>query len=76
MIVVSDTSPVRGLIAIGQISLLQQLFSEIFIRLLLKRELLRIEFLKTEIAAFLRYDWVHVKPIEHHKEYNAFSKLR
>ena len=74
MIVVSDTSPVRGLIAIGKPVLLQQLFSEIFIPPAVEAELLRIQFLKNEIPAFLELPWVHVKSIQHNKAYDSIRE--
>lgn len=41
MIVVSDTSPITGLLAVGEIELLSRLFGEVVIPLEVHRELLR-----------------------------------
>ncbi len=74
MIVVSDTSPIRALIAIGKADLLNKLFTEIFIPEAVKNELTRIEFLKTEITEFLHQNWVHVRQVSHDVQYHALRK--
>ncbi len=71
MIVVSDTSPVRALIAINKVEILQKLFSQVFIPKAVETELLRIESLKKEIALFLSRQWVIVKNVNHDKEYES-----
>ena len=75
MIVVSDTSPVRGLIAIGKIDLLQKLFSEVYIPKAVEAELLRIAFLKKEISEFMKMPWVIVKAVSHDEAFDAIRNF-
>lgn len=75
MIVVSDTSPIRALIAINKIEILFKLFSEVYIPKAVEIELLRIEYLKAEIALFLNQQWVIVKDVEHNRQYQAIRNI-
>jgi len=74
VIVVSDTSPVRGLIAIGKIELLQKLFLKVIIPGAVELELLRIKSLQPEILLFLKQSWVEVKQVKHSEEYALIRK--
>jgi predicted nucleic acid-binding protein len=60
VIVVSDTSPVRGLISINQIDILKGLFEKILIPVGVKEELLRIHSLHSDIEQFMKQDWVEI----------------
>lgn len=53
MIIVSDISPVRGLLAIGKVTLLQQLFNKVVLPKAVELELLRVNALKEEVNIFL-----------------------
>lgn len=74
MIVVSDTSPVRGLIAIGRTDLLQKLFHKVIIPDAVQQELSRIELLRDSIQLFLQQPWVEIKQIAASAEYNTLRK--
>lgn len=74
MIIVSDTSPLRGLIAIGKTELLEQLFQKVIIPEAVKTELLRIKALEAEIRSFLNQSWIEVKQVHHTEEYSAIRK--
>lgn len=74
MIVVSDTSPIRGLIAIGKSELLEQLFKKVIIPQAVANELLRIKVLETEINLFLKQSWIEVKQVRHIEEYTHIRK--
>lgn len=74
MIVVSDTSPVRGLIALGKPELLQQLFEKVIIPKAVETELLRIKSFQTEIQTFLKQPWIEIKEVTHTNEYNRIRK--
>ncbi len=74
MIVVSDTSPVRGLIALGKTELLHKLFGKIIIPIAVKKELLRISSFQIEINSLLQQSWVEVREVLHSKEYSVIRK--
>lgn len=67
MIVISDTSPIRGLVSIGQVGLLKQLFGEIIIPPAVKDELLRIKAIKYDFTSFFDLDWIIIKEIKDKK---------
>lgn len=74
MIVVSDTSPVRGLIAIGKSDLLKHLFQTVVIPKAVEEELLRISALQSSVQIFLQQPWVEIKQISISKEYETLRK--
>ncbi|MEW6481553.1 MAG: DUF3368 domain-containing protein [bacterium] len=59
MIVVSNTSPIMNLVAIGQINLLKQLYGEIFIPKTVLQELSIIH--KEQLSE--RYLWIKTQPV-------------
>ncbi len=73
MIVVSDTSPIRALISIGQHDLLKQLFGNIIIPNAVKEELLRIKNLNVDIQSQLTYEWIEIKQIN---DQNRLTELK
>ena len=73
MIVVSDTSPIRALISIGQLDLLKQLFGNIIIPNAVKEELLRIKNLNVDIQSQLTYEWIEIKQIN---DQNRLTELK
>lgn len=73
MIVVSDTSPIRCLLAIGQAGLLKQLFTEVVIPTAVEVELRRVSFLKTDVALFLKNEWVKIATVKHDNEYEEIK---
>ena len=74
MIVVSDTSPLHGLIAIGKTELLEQLFKKVIIPEAVENELLRIKVLETEIQYLLKQSWIEVKQVSQSEEYTFIRK--
>ena len=64
MIVVSDTSPIRGLISIGKIDILKDLFKRIIIPKALRDELLRIRAIHSDIESLLNQDWIEIVEIK------------
>jgi len=75
VIVVSDTSPVRALIAINRIDILHKLFSEVYIPRAVENELLRIQSMKKEISGFLSEKWVFIKNVSHDANYEVIRKI-
>jgi predicted nucleic acid-binding protein len=75
MIVVSDTSPIRGLLAIGKTDLLQLLFTEIIIPGAVEAELKKIVALQKEVKEFLESAWVKVKAVNHSESYLELRKI-
>jgi hypothetical protein len=73
VIVVSNTSPLRALISVGQIELLKQLFGKIFIPNAVKEELLRIKKLNTDIQSHLKNEWIEIKQIN---DQNKLEELK
>jgi predicted nucleic acid-binding protein len=61
MIVVSDASPLSGLILIDKLQLLQQIFQTIVIPPKVHGELLALEQFGHSITAFKAADWIFVK---------------
>ena len=68
MIVVSDTSPLRALISLGQFNLLNELFGKIVIPNAVKEELLSIKNLNTDIQLQLSYKWVEIRQVNDQQE--------
>ena len=64
MIVVSDTSPIRGLISIGKIDILKDLFKRIIIPKAVRDELLRIRAIHSDIESLLNQDWIEIVEIK------------
>ncbi|MBC7969450.1 MAG: DUF3368 domain-containing protein [Verrucomicrobia bacterium] len=63
MIVVSDTSPISNLAAIGQLSLLQQLYSEVIIPTAVHQELLNSGSEDPAVLAVQTLDWIQVRSV-------------
>ena len=74
MIVVSDTSPIRGLLSIKKTDLLEQLFDSIVIPKAVEEELYRIKAVDIDIPAFLNKSWVKVMEIKNTKQLNELRK--
>ncbi len=75
MIIVSDTSPVRALVAIGRSEILYRLFKEIYIPKAVESELLRIALLKNQIMEFLNQRWVIIQAVNHDDTYRSIRKI-
>ena len=58
MIVVSDTSPISGLLILDKLDLLHNLYNEVHIPKKVSYELLKIQDKKYEIESFLNNHWV------------------
>ena len=61
MIVVSDTSCISNLLLIGQIDLLQKIYSEIFIPLAVYNEILMLEKSGKDLSYFKSRNWIIIK---------------
>ena len=61
MIVVSDTSCISNLLLIGQIDLLQKIYSEIFIPLTVYNEILMLEKSGKDLSYFKSRDWIIIE---------------
>jgi len=66
MIVVSDTSPVTALLAVGKTELLKQLFGEVIIPSAVEIELLRTH---TKLPA-----WLRVQPLQNFAKANLYAR--
>ena len=74
MIVISDTSPIRGLISIDRIELLHKIFYYVNIPEAVRNELLQINTLKDQITFFLNQSWVSIKKITEEKKLEHLLK--
>ncbi len=63
MIVVSDTSPVRGLVIIEHDFLLRKLFTAVVVPRAVDRELRKNIQFSSSISRFLEYEWVQIKEL-------------
>ena len=63
MIVVSDTSPISNLAAIGQLVIFQQLYSEVIIPTAVYQELLDSGVEDPAVLAIQTLDWIQVCPV-------------
>ena len=61
MIIVSDTSPITGLICIGELILLQKLYLEVIIPQAVYDEILLLEGYEIDLGEFKKADWIQVK---------------
>jgi predicted nucleic acid-binding protein len=61
MIVVSDTSCISNLLLIGQIDLLQKIYSEIFIPLAVYNEILLLEKSGKDLSYFKSRNWIFIE---------------
>ena len=61
MIVVSDTSCISNLLLIGQIDLLQKIYSEIFIPLTVYNEILMLEKSGKDLSYFKSRNWIIIE---------------
>jgi predicted nucleic acid-binding protein len=74
VIVVSDTSPLRGLLSIGKLDLLKSLFDRVLIPNAVFEELSRIKALNVDINSILNYDWIQIKDIREKDKLITLSK--
>jgi uncharacterized protein len=63
MIVVSNTSPISNLAALGRLSLLQQLYSNIIIPTAVADEIARVATIYTQAATVPTLDWIQIQPV-------------
>ncbi|WP_243146643.1 hypothetical protein [Scytonema sp. UIC 10036] len=63
MIVVSDTSPISNLAAIGQLELLQQLYSTVIIPTAVYRELLNSGETDPAVLAIQSVNWIETRSV-------------
>ncbi|MBD2035637.1 DUF3368 domain-containing protein [Leptolyngbya sp. FACHB-321] len=63
MIVVSDTSPISNLAAIGQLVILQQLYSEVIIPTAVHQELLNSGSEDPAVLAIQTLDWIQIRSV-------------
>lgn len=63
MIVVSDTSPISNLAAIGQLIILQQLYREVIIPTAVHQELLKSGSDDPAVLAIQSLDWVQIRSV-------------
>jgi uncharacterized protein len=63
MIVVSNTSPLSNLAVIGQLALLQKIYSQITIPLAVYAELSRVEAIQAEILPLIETGWLNIQPV-------------
>lgn len=63
MIIVSNTSPLNNLAAIGQLDLLQQLYNRVIIPNAVYRELLDAGTTDPAVLAVQSYDWIQIQPV-------------
>jgi uncharacterized protein len=61
MIIVSNTSPISNLITVGEISLLQQIYSKVLIPPAVHSELTRWPVLRPSISSLLEADWLEIR---------------
>lgn len=74
MLVVSDTSPISGLIAIDKVVLLKQLYEIVIIPLGVKEELFKIKSKRIELENLFSNDWIKVREITDLQFYNELKK--
>lgn len=65
MIVVSNTSPINNLAAIGQLDLLQQLYGKIVIPHAVYQELLNAGTTDPGVLAVQTLDWIEIRLVTH-----------
>jgi predicted nucleic acid-binding protein len=74
MLVVSDTSPISGLLAIDKVFLLKQLYDIVIIPPAVKEELFKIQSKKKELESLFSNDWMQVRQITDLEFYNELKK--
>lgn len=72
MLVVSDTSPISGLLILEKLELLKELYGIIHIPFAVKTELERVSERKNEIIHFINSDWVKIHKISNLALYEKF----
>ena len=73
MIIVSDTSPISGLIAIGKLEILKSVFGEIIIPDVVYNEIKAMKELIKSNPPFENIDWIKIKSIH---DYKTFEFLK
>jgi predicted nucleic acid-binding protein len=73
MIIISDTSPVSNLIAIGRLEILKTVFGEIIIPEAVYNEILKIKNFNTDVSSFENATWIRKEEIQ---DFNTFQLLR
>lgn len=63
MIVVSDTSPISNLAAIGQLELLQQLYGSVIISSAVYQELLNSDNRDPAVLALQTVNWIEIRSV-------------
>lgn len=74
MLVVSDTSPISGLLAIDKVVLLKQLYEIVIIPHGVKEELFKIKSKRIELENLFSNDWIQVREITDLQFYNELKK--
>ena len=72
MVVVSDSSPISGLLILDKLELLEKLYGKVYIPQSVTLELLKIQSKKDEIYEFLNYHWVKAVTITDLESYQRF----
>lgn len=76
MIIVSDTSPVANLILIGELLLLQKLFTEVVIPPAVDKEILALQSLNVDISVYKNSKWIKIiKPASRENVDKLIGKL-
>jgi len=70
MIIVSDTSPITNLMQIGQLEILEKLYSEIIIPAEVFKELTEIDIQEKDLNSI---DWIKVMPVSDLEMVNKLS---
>jgi len=65
MIVVSNTSPIINLAAVGQLQLLRQLYDQILIPQAVHREIVVVGVGQPGAAQVKSSDWIEMRPVPH-----------
>lgn len=63
MIIVSDTSPLSGLIIIGQLSLLRELYGQVVVPMAVHEELSNLSDFGIDLSGYLASSWIRSKKI-------------
>jgi predicted nucleic acid-binding protein len=72
LVVVSDSSPISGLLILDKLELLEKLYGKVYIPQSVTLELLKIQSKKDEIYEFLNYHWVKAVTITDLESYQRF----
>ncbi|RLD55058.1 MAG: DUF3368 domain-containing protein [Bacteroidetes bacterium] len=75
MIIISDTSIISGLILVGRISLLTELFDEIIVPHAVQEELLKLENYETDVKQFIKSNQVQIMELSRMVFYAELLKI-